>query len=119
MKSMNKLIITLVLLYLVWRWLNQPPLARTTMDFEDRQQPYYPAAAKEQGPGPRSEDDLTKIKGIGLKASSALKRGGIHTFEQLASLDAEHIKAILGAYGLRSLDPTTWPEQAANVAKSS
>jgi predicted flap endonuclease-1-like 5' DNA nuclease len=54
-----------------------------------------------------------------LKASAALKRGGIHTFEQLASLDAEHIKAILGAYGLRSLDPTTWPEQAANAAKSS
>jgi predicted flap endonuclease-1-like 5' DNA nuclease len=119
MKSMNKLIITLVLLYLVWRWLNQPPEARKTVVSESSRQPYFPAAEKVQAPSPRFEDDLTKIKGIGLKASAALKRGGIHTFEQLASLDAEHIKAILGAYGLRSLDPTTWPEQAANAAKSS
>jgi hypothetical protein len=56
MKSMNKLIITLVLLYLVWRWLNQPPLkpGQTVVSESSRQQPYFPAAEKVQAPSPRS-----------------------------------------------------------------
>ena len=117
MKAMNKLFITLILLYLIWRWLNQPSETQTAEYPERRKQPVYPAETQGQVPAPRGEDDLTKIKGIGLKASHALERAGIHTFEQLAGLDADHIKAILAAYGLRNLDPTTWPEQAAIAAK--
>ena len=118
MKAMNKLFITLILLYLIWRWLNQPPKTQTAEYPQRRQKPVYPLEGRRLTAVPKEEDDLTKIKGIGLKASNALQRGGIHTFDQLAALDADHIKTILAGYGLRNLDPTTWSAQAASAGKS-
>jgi predicted flap endonuclease-1-like 5' DNA nuclease len=118
MRSLNKFVITMILLYLIWRWLNQPPETRPAPYPERRKQPYFPAESQAQVIASTRQDDLTEINGIGLKASQALQQGGVHTFAQLASLDAEHIKAILKAYGLRNLDPTTWPEQAAVAART-
>jgi predicted flap endonuclease-1-like 5' DNA nuclease len=117
MRSINKLLLTLILAFLIWRWLSQQPETQTEMFPERRKQPYYPAEEEQHVVAPDQQDDLTRIKGIGQKSFQALERAGVHTFEQLASLDAEDIKAILKAYGLRSLDPTTWPKQAAGAVR--
>ena len=59
-------------------------------------------------------DDLTKIEGIGPAIAKVLNGASINTFAELASNDADKIKAILeGAEGNFSMhDPTTWPKQA-------
>lgn len=61
---------------------------------------------------PMNPDDLTVIEGIGPKIKSVLNAAGISSFTQLASLDAEKIKEILTAGGIRLAETTTWPEQA-------
>jgi predicted flap endonuclease-1-like 5' DNA nuclease len=117
MKLFNKLLITAILLYLAWRWLNQPPETQPATYPEVRKEPYFPAERKAPVLTPIRQDDLTEIKGVGPKASQALAQAGIQTFNQLASLDAEHISTILKASGISNLDPTTWPEQAAAAVK--
>ncbi len=59
-----------------------------------------------------SEDDLTLIEGIGPKISALLKASGISTFAQLADMDAEALRNMLGAAGMNFADPGTWAEQA-------
>jgi len=63
-------------------------------------------------------DDLTRIHGIGPKVASLLNENGLTTFAQLAQTDVSQIKAILEQAGsrYRLLDPTTWPEQAAEFS---
>jgi small subunit ribosomal protein S1 len=63
-------------------------------------------------------DDLKKIEGIGPKIESLLHEGGIKTYDQLASSEADAVKEILTAAGSRYKmhDPTTWPEQAKMAA---
>ncbi|MEO8823058.1 MAG: 50S ribosomal protein L17 [Ginsengibacter sp.] len=62
----------------------------------------------------KSGDDLTKIEGIGPKASEALHEAGITSFAKLAESKAEDIKEILekSEGNFNAQDPTTWPEQA-------
>jgi len=117
MKPFNKLLITAILLYLAWRWLNQPSETRPAPCPEKHQEPDLPVERKAQVFVPKRQDDLTAIKGIGLKAAQALGQAGIRTFDQLASLETDQIKTILKAAGISNLDPTTWPEQATIAAK--
>ena len=60
-------------------------------------------------------DDLKRIEGIGPEISSVLQTAGIKTFAQLAELEVDRIKKILGDADpnlLRLADPGTWPKQA-------
>src|SRR5690606_7094624 len=59
-------------------------------------------------------EDLTKIEGIGPKASEALVNAGVDTFAKLAKKSADQIKEILtqASSTLAHLDPGTWAEQA-------
>ena len=63
---------------------------------------------------PSSEDDLSRIEGIGPKAAAILKEAGYTTFRSLAAAQVTDLKAALKAAGSRYnfLDATTWPEQA-------
>lgn len=64
---------------------------------------------------PIKQDDLVIIEGIGPKLASVLQAAGIQTFAQLAEMEAEKIKDILGAADARLAriaDPTSWPAQA-------
>jgi len=65
---------------------------------------------------PATQDDLTKIEGVGPKIGELLVAGGITSFAQLASTPTEQIQSILNAGGLSSHDPTTWPAQAQMAA---
>lgn len=62
-------------------------------------------------------DDLTKIEGIGPKASKTLIEAGISTFEALSNATVEDIQKILTDAGLKMMDATTWPQQAKLAAQ--
>jgi predicted flap endonuclease-1-like 5' DNA nuclease len=66
-----------------------------------------------------TEDDLTKIEGIGPKIAGLLKADGIETFEKLSKTKATAIKAILDKAGKRYAihNPATWADQAKLAAK--
>ncbi|NAS10383.1 30S ribosomal protein S2 [Poritiphilus flavus] len=66
-----------------------------------------------------SDNDLTKIEGIGPKAAEALTGAGMSTFADLAGADPEKIKEILTAASSRMahLDPGSWPKQAKMAAE--
>jgi helix-hairpin-helix protein len=55
---------------------------------------------------------LVKIEGIGPKVSKTLIAGGIATFEALANAKVEDIQKILSDAGLKTMDASTWPQQA-------
>ncbi len=65
-----------------------------------------------------SEDDLTKIEGIGPKIASLLIGAGIVSFADLASTDVDRLKSILADAGSRYSmhNPTTWPKQSEMAA---
>ncbi|GAB4025831.1 50S ribosomal protein L17 [Spirosoma koreense] len=62
-----------------------------------------------------SNDDLTKIEGIGPKIAELLNNAGITTFAQLADAQDETVQQVLTEAGSRFNvhDATTWNEQAA------
>jgi predicted flap endonuclease-1-like 5' DNA nuclease len=60
-------------------------------------------------------DDLTQIEGIGPKAQAALYQAGIRTYQDLAQSTPDTLRQILVAAGLKTVNPETWPEQAALV----
>ena len=118
MKSFNKLVISLILLYIAWRWLNQPSQPRLATVPHRPSQPVQPGKSQPIVLPVERVDDLTAIKGIGPKASRALGLAGVRNFEQLSHLSTDQLKAILESSGLVNLDPTSWPEQAANIGRS-
>jgi predicted flap endonuclease-1-like 5' DNA nuclease len=61
-------------------------------------------------------DDLERVEGIGPKISAVLRQAGITTYAQLAALDVEGLRTILGEAGIRLADPGTWPQQATLAA---
>jgi cbb3-type cytochrome oxidase subunit 3 len=63
------------------------------------------------------EDDLKLIEGIGPKIESILKAAEIHSFSQLARMDAASISKILTEGGIRLAFPESWPEQARLAAE--
>ena len=66
----------------------------------------------------KSADDLTKIEGIGPKASEALVAAGLATFADLSKAKVPAIQKILdesdGKFGM--MKPATWPKQAKMAA---
>jgi predicted flap endonuclease-1-like 5' DNA nuclease len=66
-----------------------------------------------------TEDDLTKIEGIGPKIAGLLKADGIATFEKLSKSKVTAIQAILDKAGKRYAvhNPATWADQAKLAAK--
>ena len=80
--------------------------------------PAAEAPAAEEAPAPKAEtkgDDLKIVEGIGPKIAEILNGHGVHTFADLASTEADQIKAWMDEAGSRYKmhDPTTWPDQAA------
>ena len=67
----------------------------------------------------RQPDNLKRIEGVGPKIAEVLRSSGITTFEKLAGMTPDQIKAVLNAAGDRFSfqDPTTWPAQADLAAK--
>ncbi len=64
-------------------------------------------------------DNLIEIEGIGPKISQVLNAAGIRTFWRLWHTTPQTLRAMLDAAGpqYRIADPTSWPEQAALLAK--
>ena len=73
-----------------------------------------PIKADEKQNSTASDDDLTKIEGIGPKAAEALVAAKIDTYAKLAKSDPEKIKEALNENSTRMahLDPTSWSKQA-------
>ncbi|MBP6241725.1 MAG: hypothetical protein KA366_02250 [Hydromonas sp.] len=63
------------------------------------------------------QDDLKVIEGIGPKVAEILHAAGIHQFHELAVTPVAKLDEILDAAGLQMMNPGTWPEQAALIAK--
>jgi ribosomal protein S6 len=59
-----------------------------------------------------TEDDLTKIEGIGPKIAEIFITAGIKTFEDLSSSKVGDLRNILEENKLSSHDPKTWSKQA-------
>lgn len=76
-----------------------------------------PAPAKK--PQETANDDLTRIEGVGPKIATLLTDAGIHTFKQLAALDAAALKRIVTDGGVRFREKVavTWSEQAKLAAR--
>lgn len=77
-----------------------------------------PAAASAKKVKANTEDDLTKIEGIGKKMQQALYAAGIKTYAQLATKSEDDLRAAIEAAGMRfSPSLSTWAEQAGFAAK--
>lgn len=68
---------------------------------------------------PQQPDNLKRIEGIGPKIAEVLRATGVTTFEKLAGMTPDQIKALLNTAGDRFSfqDPTTWPAQSDLAAK--
>ncbi len=62
-------------------------------------------------------DDLTQIEGLGPKTQDALYGAGLRTFADIASRTPDALREVLAQAGLKSVNPDTWPEQAALIVK--
>jgi hypothetical protein len=112
-------------LFIYWRKHQQQPVTHQRLEFPLIPEPVYPAqfpepitrdpdvrdpdrAAENQ---PAEPDDLQRIEGIGPKIASLLKAAGVTTFQHIAELEVEKIRAILAESGVRA-NTSTWTEQA-------
>lgn len=61
-----------------------------------------------------SSSELLEIDGIGPKVADILTAAGFTTLAQLAAADVDQLRAVLAAAGprYRSVNPSSWPEQA-------
>jgi predicted flap endonuclease-1-like 5' DNA nuclease len=61
-----------------------------------------------------TEEDLTRIEGIGPKIEGVFNEAGIINYWQLADTPVSKLEELLEAAGpaYRTADPSTWPEQA-------
>ena len=65
-----------------------------------------------------SEDDLTRIEGIGPAMSASLKKAGITTYQELSTKTPDELKEIVSADGLRlARSVVSWPNQASLLAR--
>ncbi len=97
-------------------WIGQ------AINLHRQQQPAPPVEFASRAIGyPNRSDDLKIIEGIGPKIEGLLKDANIHTWEELAETDSDHLRSILDAAGesYRIHDPTTWPAQARLAANGS
>ena len=65
-----------------------------------------------------SNDDLTKVYGLGDTMAEALEAAGVDTFAKLADLDVERLREIVEADGTdqQSVNEETWAQQARYLA---
>lgn len=83
------------------------PLTFTHLDaLEDKDEP-----SSSKG---TTQDDFTRILGIGPKSEQILKESGVESYEELSKLSPEKIKALLIKADTRyaMYDVTYWPRQA-------
>ena len=82
----------------------------------DPETPAEPSAATATA----AAQDLSKIRGIGPAIATLLGDRGIATWAQLAATEVSDLQAILDEAGprYRVHDPSTWPEQAAELAQA-
>jgi predicted flap endonuclease-1-like 5' DNA nuclease len=66
-------------------------------------------------------DDLAQIKGIGPKSVELLQAASITTFAQLAATDEAQLRHLLATAGgrFKMINPSSWPEQARQLAEVS
>ena len=63
-------------------------------------------------------DNLKLVNGIGPQIETLLNENGITTLAQLAETEVSRLQALVVEAGWEKLaDPTTWPEQARNLAE--
>jgi large subunit ribosomal protein L21 len=67
--------------------------------------PSAPAAAT------GADDDLSRILNVTPQIVDILHTAGIHSYRELAAADPAHLKELLEAAGLQSVDASTWPQQ--------
>ncbi len=74
-------------------------------------------AARTAGDGPRHDDDLKLIRGIGPKLERRLKDMGITSFAQIARFDAADIAVVAGALGSfpKRIERDDWVAAAAHL----
>jgi len=77
-----------------------------------------PVGTREAGPqaAERVADDLTQVNGIGPTYHQRLRRGGIHTFAQLADASVAQLEEIIGPQPWQNVDLASWIEQAQALA---
>lgn len=107
-----------LLALVLWWWLRSAQARKAPIPLSEvatpASIPLHPTA--DAKPAPSAPDDLKRIAGIGPKISGVLQEAGIRTFAQLAVTNASQLKQILQEAGIRSADPSTWPEQASLAA---
>lgn len=84
---------------------------------EKREGSKVQATPKQETSREVSEEDLTKIEGIGPKVAKVLRDAGIRNFDSLARADAAEVKSVLNEAGLQMMSPEGWIEQAELAAK--
>lgn len=114
-----------VLLYAIL-WIIMPEVggetaAKTTESpaaVPTKTEPVKAAAPASAATAMSSDDDLTRIEGIGKKAASILKDAGVTSFAALAAMAPDKITTTLkdGGFGA-PFNPETWPKQADLAAK--
>ncbi|MGH2536148.1 MAG: helix-hairpin-helix domain-containing protein [Candidatus Promineifilaceae bacterium] len=95
------------------RWLEPGPLAPGAINLGP---PPGPAPAIAGPAATPPADPLEQINGIGAVYARRLNQAGVHTFNQLAALSSDELRAITGA---RRWDPAEWIGEARRLAGQS
>lgn len=78
-----------------------------------------PAAETTTAPAePVQNDDLTRINGIGPVFQGRLRAAGLHSYAQLATSDADTLRAAVAAADWQKIEPERWIAAAAQLAAS-
>lgn len=118
----------LALAILVWIWIRRDAMAEST---DDAVKAAEDAADEAEALAKRREvrrdvqpvasvapDDLTKIKGIAAGYQRVLNDAGIRTYEALAAISADELRAIFSAAGRAApVGLESMPQQAEYAAK--
>ncbi len=62
---------------------------------------------------PKTDDDLTRIEGIGPKTQAALRAQGFGSYQSISWVSPARLSEALAAENMRRSHTTTWPAQAA------
>ena len=67
-----------------------------------------------------TQDDLTKVDGIGKKIAALLAAENILSFKDLSKISVKKLKGILEVAGnkFQVHDPTSWPKQAKQIGRA-
>ncbi len=87
---------------------------------EPKAAPAAKASGEPKAAPATASQDLRKIQGIGPAIAKLLNARGIDTWTQLAETEVADLQAILAEAGprYRVHDPSTWPDQAAELAQA-